>query len=59
MSYSIRFDGCGTTTICAPSRAAALEIAEGLRQRGRRNIIIRAEDKPAQTPAPATKATSG
>lgn len=40
MSYSIRFDGCGATIICAQSHSEALHIADGLRQRGRRGITI-------------------
>jgi len=44
MSYRIRFEGCGTTSICAQSRAQALMLADGLVQRGRTNIVISAPD---------------
>jgi len=44
MSYRIRFEGCGTTSVCAQSRTQALTLAKGLMQRGRTNVVIQGPD---------------
>lgn len=44
MAYKIRFDGCGSTTVCARSHPDALMVARGLIARGRRNVVIAAPD---------------
>lgn len=44
MSYRIRFEGCGTTTVRARSHPDALAIAAGLLRRGRKNVVIAAPD---------------
>ncbi len=53
MPYRIRFEGCGSTTVCARSQPDALSIARGLISRGRRNVVIRAPDGSMMTADPA------
>ena len=54
--YKIRFEGCGSTSVCARSRAHALLLADGLVQRGRTNVVISSPDgtrvTPSASPAP-------
>lgn len=52
MLYKIRFEGCGSTSVCARSRAHALLVAKELQQKGRTNIVISAPDGAMLTPLP-------
>lgn len=56
MPYKIRFEGCGSTSVCARSRAHALLVAQDLKQRGRTNIVISAPDGTALAPPPGETA---
>jgi len=56
MSYRIRFEGCGTTSVCAQSRAHALTLAKDLARRGRINIVIQGPDGATLAPPPEPEA---
>ncbi|MGE4429421.1 MAG: hypothetical protein AB7E05_01625 [Sphingobium sp.] len=53
MPYKIRFQGCGSTSVCARSRAHALIVAKDLQQRGRTHIVISGPDGTVLTSPPA------
>ncbi|MGE4409631.1 MAG: hypothetical protein EP321_09905 [Sphingomonadales bacterium] len=44
MPYRIRFEGSGTTVVCAHSQPDALLIARDLIRRGRKNVVISTPD---------------
>ena len=48
MDYRIRFEGCGSTTVCARSHPDALTVARLLLSRGRRNVVICSPDGSTQ-----------
>jgi hypothetical protein len=40
MSYIIRFEGIGSTSVCASSLQEALTHAEMFQQQGRKNVVL-------------------